>query len=92
MPPLSCTLKANFDVAVRTKLSVALSMVCNDTCQTLAASSLKINSIEVNVGEATTATLLTSDLAFSLGADKLLLRGDSLATAMALKKPIFIRN
>jgi hypothetical protein len=91
MPPPSGTLKANFDVAFRTNFFVALTVVCNDTGQLLAAGSLKINSIKVNIGVAT-ATLLTANLVFSLGADKLLLGGDSLVTVMALKMPIFIRN
>jgi len=78
MPPPSGTLKANFDVAFRTNFFVALTVVCNDTGH-------------LKSGGAT-ATLLTANLVFSLGADKLLLGGDSLVTVMALKMPIFIRN
>lgn len=71
--------KSKFDVVIRAQFSVASADVCNDTGQILAAGSLKINCTEVNVGEAT-PPLVAAKLAISLGADKLILEGDSLVT------------
>lgn len=84
-------MKANFDVAVRAEFSVASAAISNDTGQVLAAGSLKLYSTKVNVGEAA-AALLAAKLAISLGADRLILKGDSLITVTALKKPNLIED
>jgi hypothetical protein len=55
------------------------------------ASSLKLISTDVNVGEAK-AALLAKKLALSINASHLILEGDSLITILALTKPNLITD
>jgi hypothetical protein len=55
------------------------------------ASSLKLISTDVNVGEAK-AALLATKLALSINASHLILEGDSLITILALTKPNLITD
>lgn len=48
-PPPSGFLKANFNVAVRPKFSVASEVISDEDGKVIAASSLKLNSSKVNV-------------------------------------------
>jgi hypothetical protein len=84
-PPLG-SYKVNFDVAIRSSLVVAAATLRNHQGVFLAVNSLKLPSMEANLGEAH-AALLAVRLAVSYGCQSLVIEGDSLVTILAINDP-----
>jgi hypothetical protein len=84
-PPLG-SYKVNFDVAIQPSFAVAAATLRNHQGEFLAVNSLKLPSMEANLGEAH-AALLAVRLAVSFGYRSLVIEGDSLVTILAINDP-----
>jgi hypothetical protein len=86
--PRSGFLKGNFNVTIRDNFDVAAAVISNSDGKIILAVTQKLSNIDVLIGEASAALLITR-LAASVGIENFLLEGDDLLVILAVNQPKF---